>query len=746
MARYPTLEEYWEDPWLGIGRCDELLAKRPHDVQLLVTKLQLLYEARSYDVKGTDSADEILDRLLNLSVPVTDANALVTIGDAVSEAERKSFPPPPPTAIQAVSKLWDRAVKATSNVSQKLDLLSVRFARAVITNHLTDAQQSLIQLKALQPKNRAFFLAHAAVTQLLATSSDDLPSRLALSLARKAVTERFDDDKQLDCRVPGQIFAIQGSEKDLESIKGRSFSESKQVYDAIKTLSQAETNGEPKLPIEVEAANVTPREWLAVEVAKLKVEFHAVVQANVSSQAVEVFAANAVRLFCTASTKLQLERYRPTSDACFLAISALVKAWTTHGRVANILQASYLAETLLRLNPQVHEAKLILVYLYMRLGLGTLALSHWDSLSIKEIQFDTVGHAMVRQLSATISPLTKTTSTKYSKLIEKLLTGGGGMYDRCEHRLGETEASVLSHGQTGMLFDLHDLRQHLQASFTKRIFCLEQRRMARLQGVKLPKDLIQLYPRTTATWIDTTDNRDFDATFNYGLNVERALHDYPNPTLCVLHQLAANTVWCLVNDYPVPARDLKTLVQEIRQTSSVAADVATEGLSAAFLVGEVVSQMLELLVDQSSQSEQSDNIAGDLRVIDSRLQRLNIPSLVSAPDALCERIQDHYMYCDSLRITVAFCKFIREHTRPAPRAELNALQSQTERLFAQLQKHARGKAAVPFGQNVRECVTGQEEMWEAMRPIGEQHLKAFCKSVADSAKEGWEGLTKIKLT
>ncbi|MGG6498888.1 UNVERIFIED_CONTAM: hypothetical protein NY603_38760, partial [Bacteroidetes bacterium 56_B9] len=70
----------------------------------------------------------------------------------------------------------------------------------------------MIQLKQFQPKNRSIYMAHAAYTQLLSKSKDDLQSKLALGLARKAVSENFDADSSLDCRVAGQIFAIQGSE------------------------------------------------------------------------------------------------------------------------------------------------------------------------------------------------------------------------------------------------------------------------------------------------------------------------------------------------------------------------------------------------------------------------------------------------------------------------------------------------------------------------------------------------------
>ena len=104
-------------------------------------------------------------------------------------------------------------------------------------------QQTLIQLKALQPRNRVVYMAHAALTQMLSTSNEDLQGRLALGLARKAVTERYDEDQSLDCRVSGQIFAMQRSKKDLENIKNRPFKDSKQVFDALRALSDGDATG-----------------------------------------------------------------------------------------------------------------------------------------------------------------------------------------------------------------------------------------------------------------------------------------------------------------------------------------------------------------------------------------------------------------------------------------------------------------------------------------------------------------------
>lgn len=357
MARYPTFEEYEQRGNFrdGIKRCDDLLKKNPTDVQLLTVKLQLLYATKQ-------DGGPILDRLLSIQPSIVDLRDLITIEEAVVQSQSDVFPQPK-NAGPAMSKLWDNAFRASSAMNHKLDLLSLRFSRAIMDSRIADAQQALIQLKALQPKNRVVYMAHAAMTQLLSTIKDDLQSRLALSLARKAVTERFDDDKALDCRVPGQIFALQKSEKDIESIANRPFQDSKQVHDALQKPREQQANGTPSTGNVKDPSNAAPVERLRSEVQELKAQYSKLIETSAPSTAVLAFAGNSIRLYYTATTSLNDDRSRAKDDACFLSISSLVRAFEQTDKLVHLLNASYLAELLLKRNEHIHEARMILVYL-----------------------------------------------------------------------------------------------------------------------------------------------------------------------------------------------------------------------------------------------------------------------------------------------------------------------------------------------------------------------------------------------
>lgn len=752
MARYPTFEEYeakgnFSD---GIKRCDELLKKSNDDVQLLTTKFRLL--SASSDESHADQANAVLEKITGLTPSIHDPSNIAAIESAVVGAQANVYPPIS-TAGPLVAKLWDQAIKATGSMSRTLDLVHERWERAVFDSRVTDMQQTLIQLKAIQPKNRAVYMAHAALTQMISKSNEDLQARLALGLARKAVTEKFDDDKSLDCRVPGQIFAMQRSEKDIESIKERSFKDSKQVFDALRKTSRVEANGATTAPSVPEPASVPATEWLSAEITGLQQKFSQLIEAQASSDAVRSFAVSAIKLFHTTLAALSTNARRSPADACFLAISALVRLHEQTAGLEYLLHAASLAEALLRHNQHIHEARLILVYLYMRLGLGSLAMRLFDSLSVKEIQYDTIGHVLFTRLSL-LHP--QPTTLNKGETLDPLrrIANALAFYVRCEDKLAETEVSVLSHGQTGMLFDLQEMRDNLRASLTRRITTLEWRRVARLTKNKCEFNdtSSRMGPQVIVNWTETKDNRDFDAAFDYGFNVERALHGLERTMpgkAWVVFSLIADATWsAAMNDPPmvveldgtwdVVVNDIKS---EVDLQASPSAQASRLGLTAAeYLAGDLAYQTLRTLIAVRS----GEDVAGEhISAITAAVDRLNIDALTAELDPLAQRLLDHYAYTDVLRILIVACTHAAKQTKLAP--QLKQTQDRAKRLIMTLQRHATEQQAQITAPKTRQQMARDEDVWQVLQAVGSAELDGFCSEVAKSAKEGWEGVAKIKL-
>jgi N-terminal acetyltransferase B complex non-catalytic subunit len=746
MARYPTFEEYQQrgNYTDGIKRCDDLLKKNSNDVQLLTVKLQLLYA-----IKG--DTQPVLDQLLAIQPPIQDLRELVAIEEAVVESQT-GFPIPR-TAGPAVAKLWENASKTSSSMNYKLDLHSLRFSRAIVNNRLQDAQQALIQLKALQPKNRVIYMAHLAITQLLSTSKDDLQSKLSISLARKAVAEKFDEDKTLDCRVPGQIFAIQSSTKDLESIAARPFKESKQVHDALRKEKTAEVNGLVESKESKDSSTLPPSERLVTEVEILKNQFRDLVETSAKTESILQFAKNAIRLFYAAESSLVEDRRRVKPDACFLSISALIRVFEQTDETSYLLQSAYLAKTLLQQNEHIHEAKVILIYLYMRLGLGSLALRMWHDLSIKEIQHDTVGHVLFTRLSLTHPAATKLDKKKQIDPLERL-SHALGVYSRHEEKLAETEASVLSHGQTGMIFDLQELRDSLRSSLTRRIIHLERTRLGRLLNSSTKDDLSKTAPSVTADWLTFTDTRDFATTFNYGYNVERVLQS-TNRAIprrgWLLYTLALEQAHLLAagpTSAQKPVVDVDSLIEEFEKLDtdmkSLRLDddtgLGVEMRDSEYLTGDLACQVLKILTPSHAK------LADGLAAVKKGVGRLNVEALVQNSDGLAETLVEHYLYLDVLQLVVKTCNLLEEQEQEGgEQVEVNDLVELCKAHQKSIVAHAKEQAKRVKAADVREALARDSGLLEGLMLFGEGSVKSFCDSVAESAREGWAGLAKVDI-
>ncbi|KAM0722073.1 hypothetical protein Q7P37_002999 [Cladosporium fusiforme] len=711
MARYPTYDEYRDKPKKGITKCDELLKRTPKNIHLLATKSQLLTE-----LGETSKAQSAIDQLLAIQPATRDLQEISLIEDAVVEHQQSNSFPQPQSAGPEVAKLWENAAKAATTLNYKLDLQSLRFTRAIFDNRLQDAQQALIQLKLLMPKNRNFYMAHAIVTQMLSTGSEDLSSRLAISLAKKAVTEKFDEDKSLDCRVPGQIFALQGKKEELEGIKAGRFGESKQVHDALRVPKQSGEE-EGLAGLKIGDAKLGTPEWLDDKIAEFKIKSSSLLKGDTDKKILYTFASEAAEAYHLAVSSIDQFRYRHVCQLVFLAISALVKIWEQHNEPDALLQAALLGEMLLRNNQHIHEAKVILVYLYMRLDLATLALKHWDSLSVKEIQFDTIGHAFLTNLSIT-HPQKATTSTARNNDPLSITTQGLAMYTRYEQKLAESEANVLNNGQTGMILDLHQLRSNLRLSLTRRLLSLEQRRYARFfRNPPLDTNAVHIEPRLTAHWLEAKDNRDFAAAFNYGYNVERALYgeDKDGSRAWILRSLAADTAWCLANNAVSPVKDPEVLLEQLsalEQEQVKGKEDQTPSLPTA---------TLRFLTTPSTQT---------LSALTSALKAQQKTSEAQSPPSLKET----YLHLSDLRTLRSLPQSLSPQiSAPA----LTALRKSAEEGIADLLAKAKAQVKLATEQNVRADFASEHGVWGS---FGKEEIENFAGAVADARGRGWEGV------
>ncbi len=395
---------------------------------------------------------------------------------------------------------------------------------------------------------------------------------------------------------------------------------------------------------------------------------------------------------------------------------------------------------------------MILIYLYMRLGLGSLALGLFHSLNIKEIQHDTVGHALFTRLS-----VTHPHSTKLNKRDTfdpaKRLAQALGVYRRHEEKLAESEASALNHEQTGMLFDLRELRNSLRSSLTRRITYLEHKRLARLLVNTSGEDAAQMGPRATANWLETTDNRDFAATFDFGYNVEKVLHSH-NWILpgrrWILSSLMADTAWCLATGSRPPVDNAGTIPRELMTVDLEGIDVnGNEAIaSEPHAVENVVHNLNEhlMLALYHASTDPSASLYNNLVIVESGLEQLkmNINGFDAEADSLTERIQESYLYLDSLRIVIKGCKFIESKASFSfYHSQVKEIQDHAQTYCQSIQKHAKEQMQRIRVDDIKAYMVQDETLADSIKAFGKGSISDFCNSIAASAKEGWEGVTKI---
>ncbi|KAF2863607.1 hypothetical protein K470DRAFT_268027 [Piedraia hortae CBS 480.64] len=661
----PAFDDYEPGSYsYALDQCNAYLARKSADYGALATKLRLLAALFRFE-----EGQAVLDQIATLKkTKLPTLENLLQITEGAASLKQLEWPPAL-TAGPVVSQLWDAVVKdkqQREGLNAAFDAVELRWSAALSENRLADAQQALVQLKQLQPGKKVFYLAHAALTQLCSTTEDDINSRIALQLARKAVADEFDEERSLDCRVPRQIFEVQGSASNLQAIEDR-----------------------PRLRKTVETIDINPP------------------QSSLSTQLSQ--AETAEQLFAITSKAISTFTQTGDKDSCLHSISSLIKLGPT---TRNLLISAYLAERLLLTSPHTPPAKLILVYIYMRLGLGSLALVHFKSLDVKRIQFDTLGHAIFTKISLVhyhplpgkkpLDPLTQ-------------LKAAAQVYPSSDEQLLSREINTLYSAQTGLLIDIHALRTSLQQSITRRILILERRRIERFRP-KNPKSNSNSdhnNPDTSfplSSWLSVSDNRDFS---NFPHDTERDVYGIFG-TEHILLNLLLDTIWSLAHG----SAPVVLLPTDQTKSAFLAACRDLTGPSPEEDKVRVLACGLYKVLTRNS-----GDVAGDAELKTS-LSNLSPPFTEST---LTEGIHSTYLYLDVLRCVLATERFAGRIGE--------GLSAHAERVIKELGHFAEGRREGVDKNSVKELVGGNE--W------GVEVDEGFCGRIVDSAREGWAGVREV---
>lgn len=183
---------------------------------------------------------------------------------------------------------------------------------------------------------------------------------------------------------------------------------------------------------------------------------------------------------------------QPQDSLCILAAMALLRTEETPNMQAQVsdtavIRAAAILERLLRDSPHNYEARLLLVRAYVLLGAGSLALQTFSTLSIKHMQYETVGHNLYTRL-ATIHPHSAppTEGAEYKDFDpQAALIRCLNFYRTSEITSLKFRSRALEDGSYVNAAECVDLRDSLRNSICRQMYVLDVRRAQRLAGGEL---------------------------------------------------------------------------------------------------------------------------------------------------------------------------------------------------------------------------------------------------------------------
>jgi len=243
--------------------------------------------------------------------------------------------------------------------------------------------------------------------------------------------------------------------------------------------------------------------WINAETNALKFEYLLTVGLlqPPNTEFLQAFVRNALNLW-----RLGLRQQLYTPDLPILICSALIRYHEVDPDSRHLLQAAYILEKAAKDNNA--QAKVLLVYIYGELGLFSRAIRRYQDLSIKEMQHDTFGHALMTRISIGHPFGPHSRMDDYGDVSSMIGRAFFSMRDTSQ-KIMETQIQIADNGRSDLLLELAELRDSLDFSISHRIMYLEQRRLGRLTNRALdPK-----YTGNTCTYsVAERIQRDYSLT------------------------------------------------------------------------------------------------------------------------------------------------------------------------------------------------------------------------------------------
>ncbi|KAI9884739.1 MAG: hypothetical protein M1823_003483 [Watsoniomyces obsoletus] len=285
-------------------------------------------------------------------------------------------------------------------------------------------------------------------------------------------------------------------------------------------------------------------QWHMAKVNVLKIRFQMQLQRRLSSEQLQAVAVDAIKLYeSSLSTKSEEGvDYQPGDDACIIAAMAFVhlahrEGYTNQHRfTVRYLQAAGVLESMTRHSGFNYQALLILVRLYLVLGCGSLAISTYSRLAIKNIQQDTMSHNLFTRISTIhpwpVSDIMHDSADQDDRDPRLGLQKALKVYEKSGDSIPNMVKLGIEEGSYGQVIGFLELGEKILHSMCRFMWEIERQRVIRCRNIPSPP--------TGASGIDAkhlparmSDNRDFEVMVSYEPpeqpHFEELIHVGPTP-------------------------------------------------------------------------------------------------------------------------------------------------------------------------------------------------------------------------
>ncbi|GAB7355199.1 hypothetical protein MBLNU459_g5754t1 [Dothideomycetes sp. NU459] len=502
---------------------------------------------------------------------------------------------------------------------------------------------------------------------------------------------------------------------------------------------------------------VQSSEWLTAEVNALRFEYllgQGIVE-NPHADIIHTFACSCIRLI-----DVCLRSKLSTADACYLAVSALIRLYELEKDSTYLFQAAYLLESGPALE-DAHPAKVMLVYLETEIGLHAMAMRQYESLRVREIQHETMAHSLLTRISIN-HPFELAQRHEVNMDPFRMIDVALDMFVITDEKLSKSQGGLMERGQCDLVFELNDLRETLAHSMTRRLLILEQARIHRLTEDQDTIRNFEVRPRVLENWTHSLkDSRDYAETFNYDSVVpsrtpERRLQSEGKipGSAWIKSAILSEDVWALLQGRETVCKTPISVETDFDEASASAELMTME--QALLGPWKALYRATQAMLSAPSTTSKAADLEPALASLTASLDSLPSPSSPTPAAAGLPppntQLQSHYLQLDLLKsasLLLSTSAQITARKRPgtplppdAARALADTVKRLVERVRASARAAKRAVDARDMVQTLRARATG--ELLAESAPL-DRGLRAFAERAEGAALEAWEGVLKVRM-